>query len=142
VHNEVRIDIRNADAWQFENTINRDLIQPYVDLNYGPQKRYPYYAIDISEPEDLKLLAEALIPFIELGLPVMQRTILEKFGLPEPDGTSELLKGDVIETRKLGEDDGTASKLSALKTWLEVEAARNTNMRSFRKMLAERLEAT
>ena len=37
VHNEVRHDILKSDARQLANTLNRDLIQPYVDLNFGPQ---------------------------------------------------------------------------------------------------------
>jgi len=41
VHDEVRQDIIDADAKQLATTINRDLIKPYIDLNYGVQEEYP-----------------------------------------------------------------------------------------------------
>jgi phage gp29-like protein len=140
VHNSVRIDIRNADALQLKNTINRDLIRPFVDLNFGPRLRpseYPQYSIDIEDPEDLDLLAKALIPFINIGLPVMKSTILDKFGLPEPADGSELL-GPSTEEPSPSSNEGSA-KLVALKTWVETEARRSTNMRAFRAKLMERL---
>lgn len=36
----VRQDIIAADARQLANTLNRDLIRPYIDINYGPQAVY------------------------------------------------------------------------------------------------------
>ena len=151
IHNEVRLDIRNADALQFINTINRDLIQPFVDLNYGPRRRgeYPVYGMETEEPEDLAALATALTPFIDRGLPVMQKTILDKFGLPEPEEGAELLAipapaggGDPEENKEDEEskdDEKASNKLRAFKAWLDVEANRNTNMRTFRKSLGERM---
>jgi len=91
IHNEVRLDIRNGDAEQLENTLNRDLVRPFVDLNWGPQKKYPRLVIDVEEPEDLKLLAEALPPFIDRGLTVETSVIRDKFGLPEPEEGAEVL---------------------------------------------------
>jgi phage gp29-like protein len=58
VHDEVRGDIRDADAMQLADTINRDLIRPYVDLNFGPQKEYPKFKFVTAEPEDLNSKAE------------------------------------------------------------------------------------
>jgi phage gp29-like protein len=53
VHDEVRGDIRDADALQLAATINRDLIRAFVDLNFGPQPDYPKFKFVIEEPEDL-----------------------------------------------------------------------------------------
>ena len=39
VHNQIRIDILQDDARQLANTINRDLIAPFVALNFGPTPR-------------------------------------------------------------------------------------------------------
>ncbi len=41
IHNEVRLDILRADGKQLARTANRDLIKPFVDLNFGPQEHYP-----------------------------------------------------------------------------------------------------
>lgn len=94
VHDDVRKDIRNADAQQLADTLNRDLIQPWVDLNFGPRKSehdYPKLVIDVEDPEDLTALATALTPFIDRGLPVEAAQILDRFNLDEPEKGGVLL---------------------------------------------------
>lgn len=84
VHDDVREDIRNRDAQQLANTLVRDLVRPFVDLNFGPQRLYPALRFDTEKPEDLKSLADSLIPFIDHGLPVEASVILDKFRLQMP----------------------------------------------------------
>lgn len=91
VHETVRADIMKADARQLAATINRDLIRPFVDLNFGPQVRYPKFVFPIAEPEDVKTLAEGLTKLVPLGLKVQMSEIRDKFGLAEPDKGAELL---------------------------------------------------
>jgi len=92
VHNEVRKDILKADAKQLATTINRDLVHAFVDLNFGPQTAYPEVVLQVTEPEDLKALADALGPFIDRGLQVEASAILGKFGLPAPADGALLLR--------------------------------------------------
>ena len=68
VHDEVRGDILRSDARQLEDTLNRDLVRPFIDLNHGPQERYPKLLLPVNEPEDIKVLAEALGHLVPLGL--------------------------------------------------------------------------
>lgn len=94
VHELVRQDIKNNDSKQLSRTLRRDIVKPYVDLNYGPPKRgsdYPVVRLIYEKPEDLKLLSEALPPFINLGLRVEESVIRDKFGLSEPDPDALLL---------------------------------------------------
>ncbi|WP_281687583.1 DUF935 domain-containing protein [Pseudomonas citronellolis] len=91
VHNEVRKDILKADAKQLSATINRDLVRVFVDLNFGPQKVYPRVVLQVTEPEDLKTLADALGPFIDRGLKVGAAAILDKFGLAQPEDGEAVL---------------------------------------------------
>lgn len=91
VHNEVRKDILKADAKQLSATINRDLVRVFVDLNFGPQKIYPRVVLQVTEPEDLKALADALGPFIDRGLKVGAAAILDKFGLAQPEDGEAVL---------------------------------------------------
>jgi phage gp29-like protein len=92
VHDEVRQDIRDADARQLGNTINRDLVRPFVDLNYGPPKGgYPRVSFFLPEAQDLKLLAEALGILVPLGLRVEQSVVRDRFNLPDPEPGAELL---------------------------------------------------
>lgn len=92
VHDEVRGDIQRKDAKQLEKTLNEQLVRPFVDLNFGPQKSYPRICIHIPEPEDLKGLVEALDKLVPLGLEVEQSVIRDKFGLPEPAKDAKLLR--------------------------------------------------
>lgn len=88
---EVREDIRDDDAWQLAATLNRDLVQPFIDLNWGPQQAYPRLAVHAPDQEDLTLLVSALEKLVPLGLKVEQSVIRDKFGLPEPEDDAEVL---------------------------------------------------
>jgi len=91
VHDLVRRDILTADAKALSNTINRQLVRPFIDLNYGPG-RYPRLVLVVPEPEDTKLLVEALTALVPLGLEVEQSVVRDKLGLPDPDKGAVLLR--------------------------------------------------
>lgn len=110
LQSDVRDDIRKADAKQLSATIRRDLVKPFVDLNFGPQERYPKFRLVIDEPEDLVALSESLPEFIDRGLRVQASVILDKFGLPEAEDGAEILqslKGVVPKTEGEQEEEST-----------------------------------
>lgn len=82
---EVREDIRDDDAEQLEETLNRDLVKPFIDLNFGPQENYPVIQIRATKPENITALSEALGKLVPLGFKVEQSVIRDKLGLPDPD---------------------------------------------------------
>lgn len=88
---EVRDDIRDDDADQLAETLNRDLVQPYIALNFGPQANYPQLLLKARDSEDLVVLTSALKELVPLGLKVEQSVIRDKFGLPDPEEGAELL---------------------------------------------------
>lgn len=90
-HRQVQEDIETADATQLAAILNRDLIIPWVNLNYGPRPKYPTIKLSRPEEEDLKNLAEALGPFIDRGLQVSAETIYAKFGIPAPRQGAQIL---------------------------------------------------
>ncbi|HEX8485708.1 DUF935 domain-containing protein [Sphingomonas sp.] len=91
VHNDVREDIEVADCKGLAATLNRDLVRPWVDLERGPQRKYPRIKIERPKTEDLQRLSEALAKLVPLGLRVQQSEIRDKFGLADPDDGAELL---------------------------------------------------
>lgn len=91
VQNTVREDIERADSRQLSATINRDVVRPLVDLNYGPQDRYPRVRIGRPETKDVQQISEGVKTFVPMGLKVGQRQIREVLGLDEPDADDELL---------------------------------------------------
>lgn len=94
---QVRDDIRDDDAEQLAETLNRDLVRPFIDLNFGAQESYPQLQLHIAEPEDITALTTALKDLVPLGLKVEQSVIRDRIGLPDPDekaAAEDLLGGD------------------------------------------------
>ena len=94
---QVRDDIRDDDATQLAETLNRDLVKPFIDLNFGPQEYYPELILRAVENEDLTVLSAALKELVPLGLKVEQSVVRDKFGWPDPDPQAkaeDLLGGD------------------------------------------------
>ncbi|MDH7802249.1 MULTISPECIES: DUF935 domain-containing protein [unclassified Rhizobium] len=136
IHNEVRLELLRADCRQLAITVNRDLIKPFVDLNYGPQERYPFLQLPVPDPEDVEALSKALGTLVPLGLKVKQAEIREKVGLSDPQDGDELLtppaaaasppvegkpepktapKTDAVkDAKKTAEEEGVKSKVAAL----------------------------
>jgi len=94
VHNQVRGDIRDADCLALANTYNRDLVRPFVDLNFGPQRRYPTVHIRKPKARDLSMIADSLAKLVPVGLRVEASEVRDMFGFSEPaqGKTVELLQ--------------------------------------------------
>lgn len=93
VHEHVRLDILAADARQLEATVNRDVIQPFIDLNYGPQKTYPRFTLPVESPEDLKTLADNVSKLTKAGVRLSEGELRDRFGFSDPD------EGEVVVGR-------------------------------------------
>lgn len=140
----VRDDIRNADARQLEDTINRDLIKPFIDLNFGPRELYPKFKIDTREKEDLLRFSQAAIPFIDRGLEVEMSVIRDKFDLPEPAPGAQLISPagrNPIEPQE--EDDQKQEKVDAetyrKKYWGLMDLIdTHTNMKDLKRTLSNK----
>lgn len=90
-HRQVQEDIETADCKSLAAVINRDLIRPWMDLEFGPSKAYPRVVIARPKQEDLKQLTDSLAQLVPLGLRVQQSEVRDKLGLSDPDKDSELL---------------------------------------------------
>lgn len=97
-HRQVQEDIERADAKALSAILNRDLVRPWIDLEYGPQKAYPRIKIANAEAEDLKAAAEQLGTLVPLGMRVAMRDVRAKFGWPEPKADDEVLGAEVAKT--------------------------------------------
>jgi phage gp29-like protein len=95
VHNEVRKDLRDADARQIQTTLTRDLIYPIAALNGfltdGP-RRAPRLVFNTREPEDLKLYADALPALVKIGMRIPRRWASEQLAIPEPAEGDDVLE--------------------------------------------------
>ncbi|MFO1174467.1 MAG: DUF935 domain-containing protein [Paracoccaceae bacterium] len=93
VHNEVRHDIAAADARALRATLMRDLVRPFVDLNFGVQDRYPTLSIDIAEPEDTAMLIDKAVALMGKGVTFKASELRAKLRLSEPEAGDELVGG-------------------------------------------------
>jgi len=91
VHNEVRLDLLQADAKAESNALNRMFVRAFCDLNFPPGRSYPRLIIHVPQPEDLKLLVDSLAALVPFGLRVEQSVVRDKLGLPEPADDAEIL---------------------------------------------------
>ena len=87
VHNEVRMDIRNADVRQIESTLNRQLLHPLAVLNIPgvDPRRLPKIVFDKGEAEDLTAYADALPKLAGVGMRIGVKWAQDKLRIPEPE---------------------------------------------------------
>lgn len=92
VHNEVREDLRDADAEQLAETLLRDLVIPYINLNWGPREDYPQLFLREPESTDITVMAEALSKLVPLGLRVEASEVRDRMGFSDPAKDAECLQ--------------------------------------------------
>jgi phage gp29-like protein len=92
VHDGVRMDILRADAVSLGLTLNQQLVRPFVDLNWGPQKTYPRIQFNLPAIRDVASLSDALSKLVPLGLKVDQEVVRGILGLPDPAEGVDLLE--------------------------------------------------
>jgi len=78
---EVRQDICRADAMQFDQTINRDLVIPYVMFNFGEREAYPKIKTKLVETKNVQLIVDSVAKLVPLGLKVDKAQMLGLLGL-------------------------------------------------------------
>ena len=95
VHERVAEDIETADCKAVSAPLNRDLVRPWVTLEFGPQKRFPKLRVARPKREDLAGLVNGLKELVPLGLEVEQSQIRDKFGITEPAPGAKLLRAPI-----------------------------------------------
>ena len=118
-HRDVERDIMEADAKRLEATLNRDLIRPLVDLNFGPPKKvggYPRLRIGLPDNDDVTAWVGNVTKLAESGMKIGVKNIYEKLHLTAPEDDEDVLtppervtvrdNTDKPPTGKPGEDEG------------------------------------
>lgn len=91
ISEDVRRDILEGDAEELQNTINAQLVKPFIDLNWGAQPAYPTMLLELPDTRNLAGLADMLAKLVPLGLKVEQSVIRDLWGLPDPAPDAEIL---------------------------------------------------
>ena len=108
VHNDVRLDLLTSDADQIAATINRQLIRPLVELNFGPEAPMPYLEFVLPKPDERKLYTEVLEKLVSFGfddIPVWW--VREVLGIPAPEEGEATLR-DYLRGAPAAQEKNTA----------------------------------
>ncbi|WP_349295247.1 DUF935 domain-containing protein (plasmid) [Thioclava sp. 'Guangxiensis'] len=94
IHEEVRSDIRDADAEQLAATLMRDLAQPLTVLHFGDARRVKCPRIRFVQPE--LIVPADMLQLMEkgpaMGLRIAIRDVRKTFNLSEPEEDEEVLQ--------------------------------------------------
>lgn len=105
IHNEVRHDLLVADARRLAQTINRQILEPFLRVNFaiGEETRLPQFEFDTREAADLAAIAEALPKLVDVGVQIPERWARDKLAIPDAlDG--EMLLGRASDDKKGAKD--------------------------------------
>lgn len=91
VHHAVRIDLLKADAKQLANTLNRYLVKPMVDSNFGQQSRYPIVRFNVQENIDLTVAQANIQAGVAMNVPIGVDHYRSIMSLPVPRVGEQLL---------------------------------------------------
>lgn len=94
-HEGVRQDLLEADCKALAETLRRYLIRPLVLFNFGEAacRRLPWWKFAYEQPEDQQHMATVYTSLArDMGLPISQAHIYERFGVPKPKAGEELLQ--------------------------------------------------
>ena len=103
-HRQVQEDIERADAKALAAVLNRDLVRPWIDLQFGPQEKYPRLTIGRAEQKDVKGIIDMVARLVPMGIKVGKKQMRDLVGLGEPDTDDELLTPATITQRYVKED--------------------------------------
>jgi phage gp29-like protein len=96
-HSEVRSDIQRADAKLLGSSLNRDLVVPIIDFNFGRPSdgllRYPKIRIGREDDEkEFGTWLDGVERFVDRGGRVEQSVVRDRLGLPDPEPGAVLLQ--------------------------------------------------
>lgn len=90
-HRQVQEDIETADCKGLAATLNRDLVRPWIDLEHGPQLKYPRIRIARPKREDVKGLVDNVEKLVGMGMRVGESEMRDKLGLSDPAPDERIL---------------------------------------------------
>lgn len=93
VHNDVRHDIAISDARAVSATIRRDILRPYVDLNFGVQAAYPRLLLTIEEPEDATAKVTGAVALAGIGVTFRASELRRTLGYSDPEPGEDVVGG-------------------------------------------------
>lgn len=89
--NEVRGDIRDADAMLVACTLQEQLVDVWTKINYADADP-PIISLDFEAAEDVKAILDGAFGIADRGGRISVKPLRDKLNLPEPLGDEEVLR--------------------------------------------------
>lgn len=84
-HERVRADIERSDAAQLAATLNRDLVIPFMRLNFSGAGKQPQIRIFRPDEENLNDMVDRLVKLVPYAPGLVEVSVIrDKLGFPEP----------------------------------------------------------
>lgn len=98
VHNEIRLDIKKSDAKRVAATLSSQVVAPLALFNLAgiDPRRLPRLVIDVPEPEDLQLYADALPKLAGAGMRIGLKGLHRRLRIPMAEEGEEILRGGPV----------------------------------------------
>lgn len=90
-HRQVQKDIERSDARKLAAVLNRDLIGPWMMLEYGPLEAYPRLRIGADDDDNIEQMIKGAVNLVPMGLRVSESFMRDKLGIPDPAPDEVLL---------------------------------------------------
>lgn len=90
-HRLVQEDIERADARALAAVLNRQLVRPWIALQWGRQDQYPRLRIGREDVKDITATTNALEKLVPMGLRVQVSDVRDMLGFADPDKGAEVL---------------------------------------------------
>jgi phage gp29-like protein len=111
----VRHDLIKADAESLSGAVRMQIVRPLVGYNFGWDKSLPWFTMLYERPEDLKELMEVYKGAAEIGQPISQEHVSERFKIPLPKQGETALRPGVA--RASGPDGGNSPLAAKLRPY-------------------------
>ncbi|MDM7320244.1 MAG: DUF935 family protein [Fervidobacterium sp.] len=111
IHQEVRYDLLKADATSLAQTIQKQLIEPLVEINFGKEAQAPVFKFIVAEPEDQQAFVDNITKLVQIGVEVPHQWIRAKLGIPEPTEVEEHSMQKINETNEKEIEEYIADRL-------------------------------
>lgn len=142
-HRQVQEDIERADALALAAFLNRDLIRPWMDLDYGPGGAYPHLRIGREDVKDIKAVSDALVQLVPMGIKVQASDARDMLGFSDPDQGADLLVAPAVPAAPAlpgaipGQPPAPAGAIDALQAAFDAAATPDAIDASIEAMLSD-----
>jgi phage gp29-like protein len=95
VHERVGGTLLKSRAKSVAADITRDLVQPFIEWNFGKGYEVPRFEFITQDPVDIGGFADAISKLVGSGLNISQEWVRDQIGAPEPIDGQDVMGADV-----------------------------------------------